>query len=189
LIVFQKKSLKNKVNLKLIVGKNIYIRTISPGDVSLKYVSWLKNKAIMQYTEQNKKNHTLKTTVKFVEEKLKSKYDILFGIFLNHKHIGNVKLGPIDWAKQEAQISFFIGEKNFWGQGIMFKVIQKLLSFAFKTLGLLEIKAGYYKKNLASAKLFEKCKFTINKTQMSLAANNKKTRDIVYVSKKFIKIF
>ena len=70
----------------------------------------------------------------------------MFGIFLNDNHLGNIKLGPIDWAKREAQISFFLGEKKIWGKGIMFKVIKKLLSFSFQTLKLTEIKAGYDKK-------------------------------------------
>ena len=46
----------------------------------------------------------------------------------------------------------------------MFKVIKKLLSFAFQTLRLTEIKAGYDKKNIASAKIFEKCNFRITGT-------------------------
>ena len=39
---------------------------------------------------------------KFVEEKLQSKFDFLFGIFLNNNHLGNIKLGPIDWEKGES---------------------------------------------------------------------------------------
>ena len=138
----------------------------------------------MKFTEQNKKNHTLESTIKFVEEKFQSKFDFLFGIFLNNNHLGNIKL--IDWAKREAQISFFLGEKKFWGKGIMFKVIKKLLSFAFQTLRLIEIKAGYDKKNIASAKIFEKCNFRITETLTKPISNSKKKRVIVYVCKKNI---
>ena len=186
MIISQKDSLENNTNLKLIIDKDIYIRTISRKDVSLKYLNWLKDQEIMKYTEQSKKKHTLKTTINFVEEKLQSKSDILFGIFLNNSHIGNVKLGPINWRKQEAQISFFLGEKNFWGQGIMYKVIQKLSLFAFQKLELIEIKAGYDKKNIASAKLFEKCKFKVTETKIKKISGVKQTRDIVYVRKKYI---
>ena len=130
----------------------------------------------MKFTEQNKKKHTIKSTKVFVEEKLLSNYDLLFGIFFKNEHIGNTKLGPIDWEKKEAQVSFFLGEKNFWGQGIMPKVINTILSYAFKSLKLLEIKAGYEKKNLASAKVFEKCGFEI-------VLNNNKTRTVINVKK------
>ncbi len=186
MITSHKKCLQEKANLKLIVNNNIFIRVISKNDVSLTYLNWLKNEEIMRFTEQNNKNHTLDSTIKFVEEKFQSKFDFLFGIFLNNNHLGNIKLGPIDWNKREAQISFFLGEKKFWGKGIMFKVIKKLLSFAFQTLGLIEIKAGYDKKNLASAKIFEKCNFVITKTSIRPISNSKKKRIIVNVCKKNI---
>ena len=186
MIIPYKKSLKEKANLKLIINSEIFIRVISKKDVSLTYLSWLKNNEIMKFTEQNKKNHTLESTVKFVEEKFQSNFDFLFGIFLNNSHLGNIKLGPIDWNKKEAQISFFLGEKKFWGRGIMCKVIKKLLSFAFQTLRLIEIKAGYDKKNVASAKIFEKCNFRITKTLTKPISNSKKKRVIVYVCKKNI---
>ena len=167
---------KKKINLSLAVDDNIFIRIISSKDVSLKYLNWLKSYEIMKFTEQNKKKHTIKSTKVFVEEKLLSNYDLLFGIFFKNEHIGNTKLGPIDWEKKEAQVSFFLGEKNFWGQGIMPKVINTILSYAFKSLKLLEIKAGYEKKNLASAKVFEKCGFEI-------VLNNNKTRTVINVKK------
>jgi RimJ/RimL family protein N-acetyltransferase len=63
---------------------------------------------------------------------------------------------------------------------------KKILSFAFQTLGLIEIKAGYDKKNLASAKLFEKCNFVITKTSKRLMPNSEKKKVIVNVSKKNI---
>ena len=186
MIIPYKKSLEEKANLKLIVNNDIFIRVISKKDVSLTYLNWLKNDEIMKFTEQNKKNHTLGSTIKFVEEKFQSKFDFLFGIFLNNNHLGNIKLGPINWDKKDAQISFFLGEKKFWGKGIMFKVIKKLLSFAFQTLRLIEIKAGYDKKNIASAKIFKKCNFRITKTLTKPISNSKKKRVIVYVCKKNI---
>ena len=116
MIIPYKKSLEEKANLKLIINNDIFIRVISKKDVSLTYLNWLKNDEIMKFTEQNKKNHTLESTIKFVEEKFQSKFDFLFGIFLNNNHLGNIKLGPIDWAKREAQISFFFRRKKILGQ-------------------------------------------------------------------------
>ena len=33
-------------------------------------------------------------------------------------HIGNIKLGPIDFIHKNALISYFIGEKKYWGKNI-----------------------------------------------------------------------
>ena len=183
-MINHKNNAKEKINLSLIVDDNIFVRIISSKDVSLRYLNWLKNYEIMKFTEQNKKKHTIKSTKVFVEEKLLSNCDLLFGIFFKNEHIGNTKLGPINWKKKEAQISFFLGEKDFWGQGIMPKVINKVLSYAFKSLKLLEIKAGYEKKNLASAKVFKKCRFEVVKTNSKPILNSNKTKTVIYVSKK-----
>ena len=109
MIIPYKKSLQEKAKLKLIVNNDIYIRIITKNDVSLTYLNWLKDQEIMRFTEQNEKKHTLESTINFVEEKFQSKFDFLFGIFLNNNHLGNIKLGTINWIKMEAQISFFLG--------------------------------------------------------------------------------
>ena len=64
------------------------------------------------------------------------------------------------------------------------KVINIILSYAFKSLKLMEIKAGYEKKNLASAKVFKKCNFEIIKTDHKPILNSNKIKTIIYVSKK-----
>ena len=178
-----KNIIKGKANLSLIIDDNILIKIISSKDVSSKYLNWLKSNEIMRFTEQYKKKHTFQSTINFVEEKLHSNCDLLFGIFFKNEHIGNTKLGPINWNTKEAQISFFLGEKRFWGRGIMPKVINTILSYSFKSLKLSVIKAGYEEKNLASAKVFEKCKFEIVKTDHKPISNSNKTKTIIYVSK------
>tara|TARA_B100000900_G_C20381623_1_gene634807 strand:- start:139 stop:345 length:207 start_codon:yes stop_codon:yes gene_type:complete len=64
------------------------------------------------------------------------------------------------------------------------KVINTILLYSLKSLKLLEIKAGYEKTNLASAKVFEKCKFEIVKTDKKPIINSNKTKTIIYVNKK-----
>ena len=66
----------------MFVDNYTFMRIISKKDVSLKYLNWLKSYEVMKFTEQNKKKHTLKSTKDFVEEKLLSNCDLLFGIFL-----------------------------------------------------------------------------------------------------------
>ena len=56
--------------------------------------------------------------IKFVDEKYKSDVDILFGIYFEKIHVGNIKLGPIDWKNGEGEVSYIIGEKRFWGMGL-----------------------------------------------------------------------
>lgn len=75
----------------------------------------------------------------------------------DNSHIGNIKLGPINWYHRNADVSLFIGEKYLWGQGYAREAIQLVTDFAFQTLNLNKLKAGCYAENLGSAKAFEKC--------------------------------
>jgi len=85
-------------------------------DISKKYQNWMNDYDVHKYTEQKYKKQSLLDIKNFIKEKNKSKKDFLFGIFLKDKnkniHIGNIKLGQIDFIHKNAEISYFIGEKN-----------------------------------------------------------------------------
>ena len=170
-----------KKNITIHVDKNILLKIIDESDITDKYVSWLNNNEVMQYTEQRFKAHTKETTLKFVKEKLNSKFDLLFGIFFKNNHIGNIKLGPINWDSLEASISFFIGEKLFWGKGITTNVIKKLTEYGFNKLNIKKIKAGYYEENIASSKIFKKCGFKITSKKVKINNKNKKKFKILKI--------
>ena len=82
--------------------KKIFLKELQIKDVTKEYVSWMNNKEIMKYTEIDKKQN-LKSVKAYVKDKSKSKYEYLFGIYVNEKnnlkkHIGNIKLGPINFS-------------------------------------------------------------------------------------------
>ena len=60
----------------------------------------------------------------------------------------------------------------------------KTVSYAFKKFNLKEIKAGYYENNVASAKVFQKCNFTIIKKKIKTLEDKNQTVKVVLVSKK-----
>ena len=67
-------------------------------------------------------------------------------------HIGNIKLGPINFIHKFAEISYFIGEKELWGKGYTTKEIIKIA----RKKKLKKLKAGLYEMNLGSKKVLEK---------------------------------
>ena len=90
----------------------IYLRKFrTDKDVGSKYKKWMNDFEVHKFTEQKYKKHTLKDIKSFVTQKNKSKNEFLFGIFLkeNNNHIGNIKLGPINFMHKTAEISYFIG--------------------------------------------------------------------------------
>ena len=113
----------------------IYLRRLHPTkDVGTKYQKWMNNTEVQKYTEQKHKRHSLKDIKNFISKKNKSKNELLFGIFLkkNKSHIGNIKLGPINFIHKHAEISYFIGEKKLWGKGYATKAIKEIIKIARK---------------------------------------------------------
>ena len=136
----------------------IYLRRLHPTkDVGIKYQKWMNDTEVQKYTEQKHKRHSLKDIKNFISKKNKSKNELLFGIFLkkNKSHIGNIKLGPINFTHKHAEISYFIGEKKLWGKGYTTKAIKEIIKIARKKK-LRKLKAGFYEKNSGSKKVLEK---------------------------------
>ena len=144
------KNLKEKIFLKKLNIKK---------DITKKYQSWMNDYEVNKYTEQKYVNHSIARIKKFVNEKNKSKDEILLGIFIkkgkSNLHIGNIKLGPINFTHKNAEVSYLIGEKQLWGKGYASKAIKEIIKLA-KKKGIKKLKAGFYEMNSASKKVLEK---------------------------------
>ncbi len=175
-------------NLKLKVDETCYLKIIKKSNLSEKYVSWLNDYELKNYTEQKYLKHTYESVLNFVQEKYNSEKDFLFGIFFNNIHIGNVKLGPVKFEHKSAEISYLIGEKKFWGKGIATKYLNKLIDFGIKELSLEKTNAGYYETNIASSKVLKKCVFQIEgirESDVIFEFQRIKSILVGYVPKKF----
>ena len=111
----------------------IFLKKLKLSDVNQKYVLWLKDPKITQYTDQYNENHSISSVKKYLSNSLKRK-DIIYGIFLkkNKEHIGNIKIGNIKSKHKSAEISYFIGEKKYWNKGIGSLAIKKVSQEAKK---------------------------------------------------------
>ena len=147
-------------------------------DISIKYFEWMNDSEVQKYTEQKFKKHSLNDIRNFVKEKNNSKNEFLYGIFLKNKrlnqHIGNIKLGPINFIHLSANISYFIGEKKLWGKGYATLAIKKLIQIA-KIMGIKKINASLYEINISSKKVLEKNNFKLEgKLRSQIVYKNKR---------------
>ena len=156
-----------KKNIKIKVDEKILLKVLRLNDVSESYVEWLNDYEVTKFTEQKYFRHTLESTKTFVSQKDDSESDLLFGIFFDGTHIGNIKLGPIKFEYMSAEVSYFIGEKEFWGKGIASKCLETVVHYAVTELGLKKVNAGYYENNIGSAKVLQKCGFVVEGNEIS----------------------
>ena len=147
------------------IKTEIRLKEITLSDVNKTYQKWMNDSEIFRFSKQSNKKHSLKQIKEFVLNKKKSKSEFLYKILIyenkKNKHIGNIKLGPINFENKTADISYFIGEKNYWGQGITTEAIKMIINLAKKKFKLKKLQAGHWEKNIASKKVLLKNKFKL----------------------------
>ncbi len=137
------------------------LRILEVADVQNHYVDWLNNPDINRYLESRFVTHTLDSTREFVHQIEEDDTVFLFGIFIDNKHIGNIKLGPVLREHKRANIGILIGERDYWGRGIAVEVIKAVANFAFSELCLEKIDAGCYESHIASKTIFMRAGFSV----------------------------
>lgn len=147
---------------KVSQGNQIYIREIEYSDVNESYYNWMNDPEVNRYMETRHSSQTIIEIYNFVKKIKEDTNSILFAICDNSdKHIGNIKIGPINPIHKKADISFFIGEKSYWSKGCTYEAVSLVKEYAFDVLKLHKLCAGVYENNIASVKMLERNGFKI----------------------------
>jgi len=144
-------------------SERLIYRILSVDDVTQRYVDWLNDPEVNRYLETRHCEQTKGSCISYVAEMMSSSADNLFGIYLREsgQHIGNTKLGFVNWHHKRADLALFIGEKDCWGKGLATETIKAITSWGFSELKLEKIEAGCYEPNRGSLKAFLKCGYQV----------------------------
>lgn len=146
-----------------ISGKNICLRPLESTDLNERYLGWLNDPEVNQYLESGIFPYTSDELRKFYDGLTGSRDQVILAIAENGngKHIGNVKLGPINWIYRKATLGILIGEKEFWGRGIGTEVTSLMVEYGFFRLNLRRIELGVFAEHKAAIKTYEKVGFKL----------------------------
>ena len=142
--------------------EHIALRTLQSVDATTVYLDWLSNPVINAYLEiRFSPPQSVSELAVLIAEVNASSHTLMCGIFLrkNDRHIGNIKLGPIDWNHKVGDIGFLIGDQEQWGKGYASKAILLLADYAFFHLALAKLTAGCYAENEGSRLALLKASF------------------------------
>ena len=136
----------------------IALKKLNLSHATQKYLKWLDDYNVVKFTDQIFKKYSLKLLKKYILNLNKSKSNFLYGIFVvtgkKQIHIGNIKIGNINYHHHTAIVSLLIGEVKYWGKGIGSKSINLVGKIAKNELGLYKLTAGCYKENIYAQKAF-----------------------------------
>lgn len=142
-------------------GEHIFLREVRREDVNEDYYHWMNDNEITRYTESRFYPYSMNQLQEYVVS-LDGKRESVFLAIIEKssgQHIGNIKLGNIDWLHRRADVGVIIGAKNCWGKGYASEAIVLLSEYAFRKLNLHKLWAGCYANNTGSIKAFKKAGF------------------------------
>ena len=145
----------------IIESERLSFRELTPEDAKGNYLKWMNDAEVVKYLESRFQTHTSESLAEFVRSTAASENNIFCAIVLKQdgRHIGNIKLGPIDLTHRKADVGLMIGEKDCWGKGLGSEAYTLMVEHAFKNLNLHKVTAGAYAVNEASIKALLKAGF------------------------------
>jgi len=146
-----------------IVGSRIYLRPLEREDLNEKYLSWLNDPEVNRYLESGIFPYTGGKLEKFYEQVTESSNQAILAIIdkETEQHVGNVKLGPINWFHRKATFGMLIGEREFWGKGIGTEATRLMVEYGFYRLNLNRIDLGVYAEHEAAIHTYDKVGFQV----------------------------
>lgn len=125
------------------------------------YVDWMNDIDVYRYLETGG-DYTLEKLKEYLIEQ--EKKNILFwAIHLkdSKKHIGNIKIDPIDKIKNSGEYGIMMGAKTEWGKGFAKEATLRVIEYCFEDKKLSQITLGVIEKNINALKLYKSMGFEV----------------------------
>jgi RimJ/RimL family protein N-acetyltransferase len=137
------------------------IRILQKDDVKQTYVDWFSNKEVIRYSNNQYRTFTYEGQISYVNNCLNNPNIDLYGIFDKNHHIGNVSIIGLNSPHKRAEITYVIGNTDYWRKGVGHFAISSIIELAKNDYKLNKLFASLVENNLSSRRLLEKNCFVI----------------------------
>lgn len=123
------------------------------------YVDWMNDPEVNRYLETGG-GYTLEMLKEYLSTV--DKAEILFwAIHLKDtgKHIGNIKIDPVNLRHGCAEYGIMMGERKEWGKGYAREATERIIEYCFNDLNLRKITLGVVEDNAGAYSLYKKLGF------------------------------
>ena len=163
-------------------SERLFLKPLSQKHLSLAYVNWLNDIEVNTYLESGG-NYTLQLLADFLKEQ--EQKDILFwAIHLknSNKHIGNIKIGPINYEQSSGEFGILMGDKENWGKGFANEASNRIIKYCFEQLKLTKITLGVIENNIKAVSLYHKIGFITTEKNENVGVYNNKLSNSLRMS-------
>lgn len=155
-------------------SERLVFKRLSKEHISTTYVNWLNDPEVYKYLETGG-NYTLDLLKSYIEEQY-AKEIYFWAIHLkdSNKHIGNIKIDPINLEANSGEYGILMGDRSNWGKGYAKEASLRIIEYCFNELKLNKITLGVVEDNSNAVFLYKKIGFEIDTiTKGTKSYNNK----------------
>tara|TARA_B100000989_G_scaffold117818_1_gene86677 strand:- start:16068 stop:16580 length:513 start_codon:yes stop_codon:yes gene_type:complete len=145
----------------------VHFNSLKP---SKQYLKWLNDKEITKYIVKSSKNKK-KDVIEFLKEMSTSR-NFFFKIKYNNNHIGNLRIGPLDYKNLSSKYGIMIGNKKYHGLGLAQEATKLAENFIFKFLNFKKMEFECIVENKPALNIYRKLNFNEKKIKRKIRINN-----------------
>lgn len=141
--------------MNLLETERLKLFPLNSSFTSKEYLEWINDEEVIKYleTEKGSSIDDLKSYLELIEKNKIFAWAIVIKDI--NKHIGNIKIDPVDYKHKYGEYGIMLGDKNFWGKGYAKEASKKIFLYCFEKLDLRKINLGVLSENTKALKLYE----------------------------------
>ena len=166
------------------IKPRIYLRELLHSDINEEYLSWFRDNEVTSFLEVQGSSLTKQLVEDYMDLGRNTASYYMYAICLleGDKHIGNLKVGPINHKHKIADLVCVIGDKSFWGKGLAAEAISLGNTIAFETYDIRKLHGQIYADNIGSVKAYSKAGWIIEGVIEGRYLKDDKAMDQILVS-------
>jgi RimJ/RimL family protein N-acetyltransferase len=126
------------------------------------YVDWLNDEEVNRYLEIFAP-YTEAQLQQYLDSVERNQKLLFWAIHLknDNKHIGNIKIDPINRFHGFGEYGIMMGDRSEWGKGYAAEASKTVIDYCFEKEKLRKITLGVVEENVAAVNLYKKLGFEI----------------------------
>ena len=148
--------------MKILNTQRLILEPICLEHNSETYLSWLNDPEVYKWLE-TRGSQTFSMLEEYIKQQMRNE-TYMWAIKIKNldKHIGNIKIDPINYKHSLGEFGILMGDKNEWGKGYANEASKAVMDYFFeKEKPLRKITLGVVEENKAALKLYKNLGFEV----------------------------
>lgn len=161
-------------------SKRIILKQFNSIIPSQKYQKWLRDEKISSYIIKSKYNKVEEIKKFLISMNSYNNYFFKIILIKNSEHIGNLRIGPIDFKNLSSKFGIMIGNRNYHGIGIGKEATKLAEKFIFEFLNLKKMEFECITENIAAMNLYRSLNFDEKKIKKKIKINGNTFNQVIF---------